>query len=127
MKSIKDSYNNIKTNKVGPLYDEEPTSVRTFVPNPINLDYERSYIYRYFIRKLNDENATIYEVDDRRISEYRNNPLYTYVTIEWKISKDSIENVKIINRKSIMEGQKRISNLHLYLPNLTQFYKDIEY
>jgi hypothetical protein len=126
MKTIKESYKELSKTKLGSIYDE-PKSIKTFVPNPIDFDYNRSYITRYFIRKFNDENGTIFEVDSRQISDYINNPLYTYAVIDWKISKESIEKIKEVNRKSIIEGQQKISNLGLYLPNLTQFYKDIEY
>lgn len=126
MEKIIESYKNLSRTKMGPLF-EDSISIKTFVPNPIDFDYQRSYITRYFIRKSNDENGTIFEVSDRTISQYTNNPLYITLKLTWKISKATIEDVKEMNRKSVSLGQETMSNIHLYLPNLTQFYKDIEY
>lgn len=123
---MKESYKKISVGKFGDLL-RDPKSIRTYVPEPSQLDYDRSYITRYFVRKFNDENGIIFEVDNRRALEFNSNSFYVFTDINWKISKARVEDVKEMNRKSIMEGQQKISNLHLYLPNLTQFYKDIEY
>jgi hypothetical protein len=126
MEKMVESYKNLSSKRTGVLYNEFK-AIKTFVPNPIDFDYERSYITRYFIRKSNDPNGTIFEVSDRTISEYTTNSLYITLKLLWKISKAPIEDVKEMNRKSVLLGQETMSNLHLYLPNLTQFYKDIEY
>jgi hypothetical protein len=126
MDKMKESYKKISVGKFGDLL-RDPKSIRTYVPEPSQLDYDRSYITRYFVRKFNDENGIIFEVDNRRALEFNSNSFYVFTDINWKISKARVEDVKEMNRKSIMEGQQKISNLHLYLPNLTQFYKDIEY
>lgn len=127
MKHMIDAYKKLTLIKYGPLFDESNFPVKTYIPIPTDSDYQRSYIERYFIRKLNDSNGIIYEVDDRRFSKYKNNLLYTTVSIYWKISKAPINEVIETNRKSILYGQKNIENLNLYLPNLTQFYKNIDY
>ncbi len=105
----------------------EPALVETHVPNPTDYDYNKSYITRYFIRRSNDLSGVIYEVDVRRISIYATNPFYIWTQIDWKISKAPIEDVEMMNKKSALLGQKVIPNLSLYLPNLSQFYKQIDY
>lgn len=126
MKKIIESYKNLSRTKMGSLF-EESKSIKTFVPNPIDFDYQRSYITRYFVRKSNDANGTIFEVSDRTISEYTNNPLYITLSIVWKISKSTINETRELNRRGVLLGQESMSNIHLYLPNLIQFYKDVEY
>ena len=101
--------------------------IKVHIPRPSVMDYDVSYISRHFIRKVNDNNSVIYEVDFRELYLQMQNPFYTYATIIWKISKAPIEQIEQMNRRSILEGETKINNLRLYLPNLSQFYKDIEY
>jgi hypothetical protein len=101
--------------------------VRTYIPNPTDYDYNKSYITRYFTRRVNDLSAVIYEVDVRNVSIFAANPFYIWTQIDWKISKAPIEDVEMMNKKSVLIGQKVIPNLSLYLPNLSQFYKVVDF
>ena len=46
-------------NKRGPVNH----TIRTFIPTPNYIDYRRGYIVRYFIQRVNDKDATIYEIN----------------------------------------------------------------
>ncbi len=101
--------------------------IETHVPSPSDNDYINSYITRYFIRKSNDTSTPIFEVSNYNISKYTSNPFYIWTQIDWKISKAPIEDVEMMNKKSVLLGQRTFPNLSLYLPNLSQFYKEIDY
>ena len=47
-----DRYKVLKKDK---LAEYNTKKVPTFVPNPIDIDYKRGYIKRYFIQKSNDD------------------------------------------------------------------------
>lgn len=92
------------------------------VPVLTDKDYKRTYITRYFLRKSNDVNSFIYEVNKET---YRNNisdPYYVVVSLKWKIKGDPSE-VKKQNEASVKYASKTISKIGLYLPNLLQFHQ----
>jgi hypothetical protein len=126
MNSIVEKYNNFDKSNFD-LYLDFPIKIKTFVPSPTNTDYMRSYIARHFVTKLNNTSYPIYEISERDRSLYFNHPFFIGVSIDWKISKATVSEVESVNRKSIIEGQKVIPNLNLYLLNLSQFYKEIDF
>jgi hypothetical protein len=111
-------YRKIKQNmtnfKLGILY--------THVPSPIEADYKRGYIKRYFVQKVNDVNSYIFEIDTNIYQRYVSSELYSAVMILWKISGDSDE-IKKANQASIKTAFDKIPKLKNYLPNLLQFSK----
>ena len=107
---------------------------KTFVPNPSDADYKNGFIERYFVRKTNDINGHIFEVNQNVFNSYQNNPFWTCEKMYWRISgplesifdEKGIKNdmgVRISNKESIKLLFKKMPNLGLYLPNLIQFYK----
>jgi len=107
--------------------------INTYIPTPIDIDYVRGYVRRYFVRKVNDLNGIIYEVSGSEFIRMASKPLYIRVSVKWRITgpKDMImDGDKIIdngvinsNRLAIKYASEKMENLSLYLPNLLQFYK----
>jgi hypothetical protein len=107
---------------------------KTFVPLPNDIDYRNGFIERYFVRKANDNNGHIFEVNEDVYNNYQNNPFWICEKLYWRISGplDGIYDetgiksdigVRASNRESIKLLFKRMPNLGLYLPNLLQFHK----
>ena len=94
----------------------------TYNPTPTNDDYLYGVIYRYFLRKRNDDNGIIYEINSDTNEKLKNDPLYLSIGIRWKISGD-LDEVKKVNKKSTDVGAKTISNLHNYVKNYSKFWK----
>lgn len=107
--------------------------INTYIPTPVDIDYVRGYIRRYFVRKVNDSNGLIYEVSGSEFIRMASKPLYIRVSVKWRISGpkeiimdgDKIVDNGVINsnRFAIKYASEKMENLSLYLPNLLQFYK----
>lgn len=107
---------------------------KTIVPSPKESDYEIGFIRRYFIRKANEPDGHIFEVDSTVYVEYTKNPFWSGDTIKWRINgplvavfnnKGEIEDKGIAesNKASIGLASEKLKNIKLYLPNLLQFYR----
>ena len=107
---------------------------KTIVPKPTENDYNLGFIRRYFIRKINDENGFIFEIDENEYQKYLTNPFFESTTIKWRISgptqikyKDNGEiddrGVVFSNKAALGIASQKLKNIGLYLPNLLQFYK----
>lgn len=105
----------------------------TSIPSPDEDDYKRGYIRRHFIRKVNDVNAPIFEVDKNVLEKYSTIPFWITATIRWRISgpieqvlksDGTIEDIGVrnSNREAILLVKDKIQNLLLYIPDLTQFH-----
>jgi hypothetical protein len=97
-------------------------NITAFIPSPIDDDYRRGYITRYFIQKANDRDGVIYEIKKNTTSKFSNNPFYIITFLDWRLSGD-VDEVKKSNRESIRIASAVIPKIQLYLPNLLQFYK----
>lgn len=107
--------------------------INTYIPTPVDIDYVRGYVRRYFVRKVNDSNGLIYEVSGSEFIRMASKPLYIRVSVKWRISgpkeiimdDDKIVDNGVINsnRLAIKYASEKMENLSLYLPNLLQFYK----
>lgn len=111
-----------------------PKQISTFIPNPMEVDYLRGYITRFFIQKTNDVESPIYEVSSKQYSKYTHSHSFKGVSLRWRIKGptdmqfnnmgDVIDKGVIeSNRISIKISSDKIKNLKLYLPNLLQFHK----
>jgi hypothetical protein len=107
---------------------------KTIVPSPSDTDYSSGFIRRYFVRKSNDMNGHIFEIDKDTYSEYLNNPFWIVGDLKWRIRgpiqetyKDNGEiddiGVRNSNKASINIIASTLKNVGLYLPNLLQFHK----
>ena len=106
----------------------------TIVPSPTEADYRNGSIKRYFTQKTNDIHGFVYEINIQTYNELDLNPYWIITSIKWRIvgpldivyredGKILDKGVRESNKSSILDGQKIIKNLGLYLPNILQFYK----
>jgi hypothetical protein len=98
------------------------TNIVAYIPKPIDIDYNRGYITRYFIQKSNDPSSVIYEIRKKSTSKFSTNSFYNVVSLDWRI-KGSPSEVKKSNSASVRIASQSMRNIQLYLPNLLQFHK----
>jgi len=107
---------------------------QTIVPSPASSDYELGFIMRYFVRRANDLNGFIYEIDEHTFESYKDKPFWLIAELKWRIagpldvvykSNGDIDDRGVVNsnKTSIMYTSKVLPNISLYLPNILQFYK----
>lgn len=107
---------------------------KTIVPIPSPADYEVGFIRRYFIRKANEPEGHIFEVESSVYIQYTKNPFWMGDTIKWRIAgplepvfnnKGDMEDKGVPNSNAagIAAASTILKNIKLYLPNLLQFYK----
>ena len=96
-------------------------NIRTHIPTPTDIDYDRGYIIRYFVRKSNDEGSYIYEINSDEYSKLNSNPFFRVVSLRWRISGEIAE-VRESNRKSVKLTSTEMKNIGRYLANLLQFH-----
>lgn len=108
------------------------SSIVSFIPTPTESDYSVGYIRRYFVQNAVDSTLPIYEVSKSEYSRVLTKPIYTGVSLKWRISGPISETyinsvldkgVRESNRISISLVSDTIPNLKFYLPNLLQFHK----
>ena len=121
---IPEQYTNIggidMSNDVYPSY---------YKPFPTLKDYEKGYINRYFVQKIND--LTITEVDKDRYNKIYTN-YFNKLVIQWIIfgPKNSLYNNKILDRKGVqeqniqtlVENEKSMKGIKNYLNNPLEFW-----
>lgn len=95
-------------------------TINAHIPSPVESDYVRGYIQRFFIQKSNDTESKIFEVDMMGYRKFVNNPFYNAVSVDWRI-KGTDEQIKESNQKSIKLQYEVMPKLQIYLPNLLQF------
>lgn len=125
-----DRYNQLTRGKSASLN----VTPQAFLPSPTDTDYKRSYVYRYFVQKANDDSSPIYEVSDNEYRKLSSSPLYNTTYLKWRLSGPLVETkigagevidygVQHSNKISIKLASNTITKLGLYLPNLKQFHK----
>jgi hypothetical protein len=113
-----DRYNKISNNSS----EYNNTKIRTHIPTPKEIEYKVGYITRYFIQKVNDENSSIYEVNEGVYIKFLTSSFYRGVSLDWRIKGNPVD-VKKSNSASVQIASKTIPRIQLYLPNLLQFHK----
>ena len=118
--------NKMSIDRYGEIVDLKPefneVKIVSYIPTPIDVDYKRGYIIRYFLQKSNDRNGLIFEIKKQSLSKFSDNPFYTLVGLDWRLTGEPDE-VKKSNSASIRIASETIPKIQLYLPNLLQFYK----
>ena len=110
------------------------TTLKSFVPKPESVDYEKTYIPRYFIAKAwSPDNMVEVSVDTYNNDFPKLNPgAYNKIQLNWYISgniksyiKDGgmMEGVLIKNTRAIDEAKKTLPAIILLKQNLLKFYK----
>jgi hypothetical protein len=98
-----------------------PTII-AYLPELTNDDYIRGYVVRNFVQKVNDDAATITEIDGNNHTEIQANAYYKIVKIKWRLI-GTPQEIMDSNKASIGLVISEMKNLKLYLSNLLQFAK----
>jgi hypothetical protein len=98
-----------------------PTII-AYLPELTNDDYTRGYVVRNFVQKVNDDAATITEIDGNNHTEIQANAYYKIVKIKWRLI-GTPQEIMDSNKASIGLVISEMKNLKLYLSNLLQFAK----
>ena len=123
-------YNDVAQN----IQDFDLVYPETIIPEPKDSDYKIGFIRRYFVKKANDNDAHIFEVDDSTFSKYSKKPFWIGDSIKWRIAgplnekykpNGEVEDrgVQNSNKAAIARATTTLKNIKLYLPNLLQFYR----
>lgn len=113
-------------------YDElTNVNVKEFVPpqqyypQPSINDYQQGYFTRYFIRKVNNINDLVIEIDIKQWNSIGNtiDPfLYLKVSLPWKLTGTESE-VEMANFKIVRKYNEELPGLQKYLKNYLELYK----
>jgi hypothetical protein len=95
-------------------------TIKSHIPTPSYKDYRQGYIVRYFIQRINDDNALIYEVNETDYLRFSIDEFYNAVNIDWRLTGGE-DAIKDSNAKSVKLGSKKMKNLIFYLVNYLQF------
>jgi hypothetical protein len=95
-------------------------TIRAYIPEPTYTDFRKGYIVRYFIQRINDDDALIYEVNENDYLKFSLDPFYNTVNIDWRLT-GSYEVIEESNAASVKYGSKKMKSLIFYLPNYLQF------
>jgi hypothetical protein len=109
------------------------TIPRTFFPKPTQDNYNEGIIPRYFVQLRDTPGSPIFEVNEEIFYKFNNSNFYKGVQIVWRISGNLedeytsqgalIPSILNSNKRSIMEAEKILPEINLYLVNLKQFYR----
>lgn len=119
-----EEYNRISSKNVAQFV----LNPQQYKPTVSDSDYQRGWIYRYFIRKVNDENAIIYEVSKSQFDIFSKFNTYVSVRIQWNITlphtTENNDGAIEFNKKQIRKGMLLVSNLNIYFNNLLEYHRE---
>ena len=104
------------------LLSVTPAKPISHFPKPTDGDYYNGYMERYFIQKVNDINAPIFEIDVSKSSGEDFKDYYAIVSIQWRLTGIPQE-IMESNSNSVRAAITTIPNISHYLSNLLQFAK----
>ena len=81
MSNMIDKYDNL----TGYKQKFSKLDVKSHFPKLKESDYNKGFIIRYFVQKVNDLNSSIYEIKSSSYSSYNNNPYFIASNIRWRI------------------------------------------
>lgn len=96
-----------------------------YYPQATQRDYEQGYVTRYFIRKANNPDDNIIEIDSTQwdqIGDIIDDVLYLKTSFPWKISGNATD-VETTNRKLVAKYDIELPGLQKYLRNYLELYK----
>lgn len=93
-----------------------------YLPELTDDDYNRGYVVRNFVQKVNDDASPIMEIDSNNHVEIQANAYYKIVKIKWRLT-GTPQQIMDSNKASIQLVYGEMKNLKLYLSNLLQFAK----
>lgn len=107
------------------------TNVKNFItpqqyyPRPSKGDYDQGYVTRYFIRKANNVDARIIEIDIKQwnlIGSQIDPFLYLKTSLPWKLTGNESD-VEQTNFKVVQKYNEELPGLQKYLRNYLELYK----
>jgi hypothetical protein len=96
-----------------------------YYPQPSKVDYDQGYVTRYFIRKSNNVDAKIIEIDVKQwnLIGSRIDPfLYLKTSLPWKLTGNESD-VEQTNFKVVRKYNEELPGLQKYLRNYLELYK----
>ena len=92
------------------------------------IEYDKGTFLRFFLRKSNDKNAPIVEVEEAEFRAFLKNPFYIRTTLVWKIrgSLESIVNDGILIEKGISDhNYEQVTSADAIIPGISNKLKDL--
>jgi hypothetical protein len=111
------------------LIQKESKAYNFHYPMPTVMDYDRGFITRYVVKRVNSGFETIIEVDKAEYDRASKDPLYSTATFTWKISGDintnklGVPGISETNKKTLEGLEKTIPGITSYFTNLIQYAK----
>lgn len=113
---------------------KNPPKVESNPARPTKKDYDKGYVSRYFARQSNDEKSQVIEINTKTYQKLRGDEsgFYMVAKVDWRITGQLttkiIDGIKYIgvqeaNNNSIIEAEKKISNISVVFGSLIQFHK----
>lgn len=103
---------------------------QSFKPKPIKSDYDRGFINRYFVQKVNE--LIVQEVSPENYGQI-SDTLYKKTSLKWKISgpqkssgtvrKMDVVGVEDFNRASIREASSTIDGIEKVVGNYLEYWR----
>jgi len=106
----------------------EITTPDSYIPIPTQDDYNKGYITRYAMKRVNSGYETIKEINQEDYNKSLSNPLYTQVSFKWKITgpiNDVFYNMNLPVDGIISTNQKTLKNLESKIPGISQYFKNL--
>jgi len=101
---------------------------RNYTPAPIQNDYARGYIIRYFIKLKSNKDSSIIEVEEKEFKMFTSvvasslSDLYLSTSLRWKISGERSD-VELSNDRVVKSLEPIFPGLNLKLGNRLEFWK----
>jgi len=98
---------------------------KQYYPKPSKVDYDQGYVTRYFIRRVNNIDARIIEIDKTQwnlIGSQIDPLLYSKISLPWKLTGNQSD-VEQTNGKVVRKYNEELPGLQKYLRNYLELYK----
>jgi hypothetical protein len=115
-------------NTTSSLYVSSPES---FFPSPTKEDYEKGFITRYVIKRVNSGIDTILEVSKEDYEKSKSNPIYNQVEFNWKITGNLLDDfsnemypvygIISTNRSTLEKISPKLPGIEEVFVNLSEF------
>ena len=101
---------------------------RAYTPILTSEEYQKGWFVRYFVQRRNQLRSTIVEIDQEQFDlistknrEGIDGNLFAKISINWKISGKSEEEIVFMNNKTLDRIEEDFPGLRFYLTNLLEY------
>jgi len=114
--------------------DQKIKSIRNFKtpvafkPTPSLDEYDKRFIERYFVKRRNDSNDPVIEIDKEQFDSIKagstsgiNQNLYFGVSLRWRLVGQSKVEVELTNKNTLVMKESEIPGISNSLENLSEF------